>query len=172
MRPNDRKPKNPPNSPSVELKHKEVLKRVKSVARKRGIPFPKKPASDVPELPRDVTKISSAQLGKLYQLFAGHQSYAVVHHALADIEKSLLQHEIRLFSARFRVAEDDDSAKWKLEDRMFTDEEYRKLDFLFQRASAYEQLLEALVEGIAIKVQALSREISRREQEYQNVGRL
>ena len=142
-----------------------MARRILSELEHAGLGPPKNlPDEQWKELPEDVTRLNSRQLGKHYQGYVAFAEYAEHELALADCRKreisEVLQHRAAYLTARY-----PDVPKWRLESLQHKDRKYAKLLRILTKATTRVILLESVVERYNRRVNLMSREITRRQEE-------
>lgn len=128
--------------------------------------LPKKPGSDLPELPRYLDDLSDEDLMGLYTEFIAWVSYAKADMVQAEIAEERAANDCRLIEAKVLIEQWGSEVKG---DRVTIAKARRDIDNrvvvvqrTHQQARAYRKLVESVFDRCERGAQLLSRELSRR----------
>lgn len=123
-------------------------------------------------LPRDITKIHSRELGKRYSYFVGQHCYAAGQLSLVDVEKTELVEKLRIAEAKLsKQLASKKLEKWRMTNEFFEDDLWRRIHLRLVRVEALRNVLATVVDGYEKKAACLSREMTRRAAETGLLGR-
>lgn len=125
-----------------------------------GIPVAMQPGDDAPTLPRDITQVSSEELGYLYGSFVAYTAYLADQTALAEIDAEKDQGYFDHLKAEVRLRKSGTVAD--KDAKTLNDPEIQELEQQLLVSQAKARLLKARERGFDKKSNALSREMTRR----------
>lgn len=141
------------------------------IQKKYKIFMPKNPCRDgeEPEMPRDITTLTDAQLSQRYGEMSAFAGYVHTVAANYDVEYILLENDSKVEDAiqRLKLVEDGNIPKHVKEDLAFVSEEARTKRAAKLERKAMFKILGAKLEGIERNIRALSREQTRREKDHE-----
>lgn len=125
-----------------------------------GVPVAWQPDEEAPRLPRDITAISSEDLGYLHGSFSAYTAYLADQTALAETAASRVEAYYELFRAEVRLRKSGTVAD--KDAKTLADPEVQTLEQELLVAQAKARLLKAKERGYDRQASALSREMTRR----------
>lgn len=122
------------------------------------------------QMPEDPTRLNTR---KAFVSYTGMVAwFAYCNEALADIRIRLIEYSRRLRTAkmyaRIRLKQ---KTKWETDDALMKDKKVHALSEIVDRLEAKKIALEAVVDNYDKKAAAMSRDLTRRQTEYERSGR-
>lgn len=114
----------------------------------------------------DITKVNSRKLGQMYTRAASAAGYARHDLALCDVRLSAARRVLAQIEARVGL-ESDEKQQWRVKDACRRNTSWQKADGVVEREHAYFRVLTALVESLDQRVSVLSREMTRRQSDFE-----
>lgn len=134
--------------------------------RKTGAPVPKNGVSDVaPEWPKNLADVPMEVLGELLTYWSGVKAFLAWHSAVHDVEKKALTAQADFEWTKFYLGGTADKVTEKRELANASKDVVTNRRLALKH-EAKHKLLEALFIGAEAKYAAVSRELSRREQQF------
>lgn len=120
------------------------------------LPVPRKPVSEMPSIPDDITELPDSALMTLFRKLMAWQKYLGTQLALAEVDEKSSTRKLARYEKRydFRKAAD--------KERAANDPDYDLVSESTQEAYAYRRLVEALYATVEGDTFLCSRELSRR----------
>jgi hypothetical protein len=158
-------PKKKAKKKKKSKKQSKVLADTQKWVKNLGFSFPEKPPFPIPDVPKDVTKLASARLGKDHGNLAAWLDYAESEASKVAIELSNLRLKEGHVRRTVEVRDGEKYAQWKVNARVAKAVQVKGLDKEGLELEAMQKALQAIASGLEKKFKALSREITRRENE-------
>lgn len=145
---------------------KEVLEDL----RKHGLTAPQRPVNnsgdvEIPQIPSDLTKPISQDLGRLYSEFTGYADWVAWELAMADAERSRWKSIRDSIKAQLRFQKDGSESDRN--DQARVDPEFINADSQALKQEYRFKLIEAIMSKLNKDLKVISREITRRQSEWE-----
>lgn len=153
--------KNPQEASFEENRSSEIaIEKLK----KARLSIPSAPSGNTcPQMPEDITELGDKDLGHYMGIYSAWISYAESVSALADIRATTRENIFDFVQAKVRI-EKSGTVQDK-SDQTTVDERYQEALSDFETASATRSLTQSLLRGYIRNYEALSRELTRRQNE-------
>lgn len=133
--------------------------------KQKGLPLPKKPKSDEPEWPDDISSAPDPLLGKLLGYYAAVVAWSHMHLAQLDVRRTMT-HEAEKTEKLIQQLQAEGRTQKEREAEALTSEEVAARQLIHHKRMMEWKLANAIHQGLEAKYKAVSREISRRETQY------
>lgn len=132
----------------------------------KKFPLPKKPSTEIPELPQYLDDLSDSDLMELYSIYMAWMSYAKGDMVIAEVSEEREANNCRLIEAKVLIDQWGADAKGDkvtiAKARRDTDSRVISQQHKHLESRAYRKLVESVYERCERSAQLLSRELSRR----------
>lgn len=164
----------------IQAAYASIPEEAKAKFEADGFKLPKAPVTedgevDYPEVPLDITKMVSHDLGDLFGRLTSYAVYVQGKLSLAESEvKTLKQSEILTMAKLRQIKEGEITDRT---DQAHIDPRYLKISRQLALASCYTDLVNSVAKRCNKDLTLVSREVTRREQEFghgrrgENIGR-
>lgn len=148
----------------------EYSKKAAMLIEEQGLPFWDKPTTDVPDLPRDITSLSDEDLMTLFSELTSWMDYAYGQYAAAAIdERNAEKRYDRVFNLKFVAATLNATKADRiaiLKAQVMAEDEVVDAEDEKDKAYAYRKLVESIANNLERDAALVSRELSRRNNEF------
>jgi hypothetical protein len=132
----------------------------------------RKPASELGELPRDITELSSEQLGEKFSILTAWADYAASLLAIAQIEERSAQRKLDLLENTLLVRKMGTAVKGEritlVKAQINLDQDVQDLSQLYEDKYAYRKLVEMMLGNYERDIALVSRELTRRSNDLRS----
>lgn len=131
-----------------------------------------RPTMDVGELPRDITLLSSEQLGEKFSVLTAWADYAATQLAVAQVEERAAQKKLEYLENRLLVQRMGVAAKGDritlVKAQIAIDQDVRDLELEYEEKYAYRKLVEMMLSNYERDIALVSRELTRRSNDLRS----
>lgn len=131
-----------------------------------------RPTMDVGELPRDITLLSSEQLGEKFSILTAWADYAATQLAVAQVEERAAQKKLEYLENRLLVQRMGVAAKGDritlVKAQIAIDQDVRDLELEYEEKYAYRKLVEMMLSNYERDIALVSRELTRRSNDLRS----
>jgi len=147
---------------STETTSSEVINKLSS----QGINFQHGYNGIAPSLPEDITSVDDSDLMSLFSLFTEYNSFLLMQIATSKIDKEAASKEVEIAEAKFLIEAPKGETVSKTKAKILIDETMQILHKNFYAIENYLIILEGIQKGVDESSKVVSREITRRNNNY------
>jgi hypothetical protein len=155
------------------MEDSETLKTAEKRISGLGLPAPRTPSMSSGELswPKNVADLSSEELAEHLTWWSSWQSYTLYHLARAETNYAVYSKELSIESQKALFNSSGDYSNVTTQKAAVAQiPAIARMEQRVLEAEAIKKMLQSMVKGYEIKYTTISREISRRNSEYNNGG--
>lgn len=132
----------------------------------------RKPSSELGELPRDITDLSSEQLGEKFTILTAWADYSASLLAVAQIEERAAQRKLDLLENTLLVRKMGTAVKGEritlVKAQINLDQDVQDLSQIYEDKYAYRKLVEMMLGNYERDIALISRELTRRSNDLRS----